>query len=319
MIDSIEFFIDNKHIPENWFEDFKELTNRQTKYSNTRVTNYGQFGNFRVIQNIRGVYISGSIAKYYLGTNQKTLQQSDLTNAFAKLAAETNLHIYKARVNRLDLAENIITNQPVGLYYQHWGTHKYLKNRIEVKNGLYFKNESRCVLIYDKTREVFDKKAESPLMISKQNNCMRIEYRFMKHQVLSRALGLSEVTVEDIIICYTDLVNMWFNTIQAIGKIKPQTTLSMDVLRNKDDFDKQIMILGMKAIGGFNALKKMVDTARKALVFKYPNQATNLLNKYRRLVETTDLKEAQPLIEEIQQKLRIALFVHSRPSIPLLG
>lgn len=193
-----------------------------------------------------------------------------------------------------------------------------MKNRIEVKNGLYYKNETRCVLLYDKTREVASKREDTLLTIPKENNYMRVEYRIMKHQALGKLLRLIEVTFEDIIINYPDLVKAWFGAISSINKFKPQATLDMTVFKKRGGIDDQIKLMGLKAIGGFNALKNMVESARKIGVFKYPNQATNILSKYRRLMATTELADTPPLIEELERKIKIALFVHIKPSFELL-
>lgn len=310
MIDTIHLYIRTDQLPLNYQKDFRHLfTDHETKIDYTGATNTGRFKNFKILFNESGMYLYGSLAKYYLGTNQKTLRKSDIIKAIDDLSQELSLPLYKARVNRVDLAENIITTQPINLYYNLLGTARYFQ-RWEINDNVAYQNGNRYILFYDKMREI-QKSKEVPTRILNHKNVLRVEYRFLKHLTLARFLGLATVTVEDIVLHYPDLVNAWYDMFNKIDKHRNRIHFAPSVFAEKGLFDKQIRMIGVEAIGGMKAITEMVKAANRANQFEYSNKPSNILNRYKALMSTPKLTVISPLIDELEKKMRIAHFVNA--------
>ena len=108
----------------------------------------GYLNNYKVNISGQGVSLKGSLAKYFLPDNFHTLTRSDSARAFEMMADELYLPIQKAKVNRIDFAQNFLMNFEPEAYYNFLGECQYY-NRQPQSKSLYYTNGLRQKLFYN--------------------------------------------------------------------------------------------------------------------------------------------------------------------------
>lgn len=310
MIDSIWLHIDKDLVPLRFNERFTDFANWEKITTAQGETLVGNFKNFKIKSSQNGVKITGSLSKYFLGTNQKTLQQSDIIPAFDKLSADLELPIYKAKVNRIDIAENIVTNQTIDNYKALLGEAKYLF-RHETKNSVDYSSDYRSLNLYNKVKEVKKNQHETLTEVAQRKPSTRVELKIKKHSRLAEMLGITLVTVEDIVLCYPELVNAWWQIWAVVKKNRERLEFDVEVFGTKGLIDKQLIMMGIEAMG-LSVVTGLIKSARKRKgLFGNKDQAGYLINKYTRIMAAPALTAPSKLIEELELKMRIAYFVNA--------
>jgi hypothetical protein len=158
----------------------------------------GKLDNYTITVNRGGVNIkNGSICKYYLGDNFKTLGRSDIKQAIERLSDTLHLPVKEAQITRLDIAQNFIVKQPVQVYYNHFGELKHGSRSPVTLNGkietLYYYQSNGLLVFYDKIKEQQAKKQPIPELY--QNiSVLRYEQRYKGR--LSKSFNVERVTAE---------------------------------------------------------------------------------------------------------------------------
>ncbi len=161
----------------------------------------------------------GSLCKWYLGDNYQVMGRGDTQGAIEELSDTLHLPMEKARVTRLDIACNIITNYPVSVYFNHLGELKHT-NRLSQPNGILYKGSNQCVCIYDKNKEQQDQDNEELIPeLYRDRNVLRIEVRCLKR--LSKQFHVEAVTAAMLYdeAFYIQMVDWWYSKYQSIEKI----------------------------------------------------------------------------------------------------
>jgi len=145
--------------------------------------------NYRAIVSLSGLSLKGSLARYYLDDNYQTLTRSDSGRAIEMIADELHLPIDKAKVTRIDFAQNFLMTYKPESYYNYLGECQYYQ-RLSQPNSLYYSNGLRTKLFYNKVEEGKRKRQSLPEVWNDQN-VLRYEMRFSKR--LPSQLGIEEV------------------------------------------------------------------------------------------------------------------------------
>ena len=148
-----------------------EETDERVKYS-------GRLKNLYVSVSEKGLFISGSLAKYYLSDNMQTLRRQDAEQAIQSLSDSLHLPIVEAQVSRIDFADNFIMQYEPEVYYPYLGESRHLKRYIQPES-LYYKNGSRTMLFYDKPAEAKSKGYKIPDVWTSKN-VLRYEIRYRR-------------------------------------------------------------------------------------------------------------------------------------------
>ncbi len=215
-----------------------------------QVSIHGNLNNYKVKLSGKGVSLKGSLAKYYLPDNFHTLTRSDTARAIEKLSDEINLPIHLAKVSRIDFAQNLIMNYEPQAYYSFLGECQYYK-RQKWENSLYYKNENRTKLFYNKIKEGKSKGLKLPDVWNGQN-VLRYEMRFtkrIKKQFNQLEINASNLSDEKF---YMKIFDKWMDEYTAINKIN---NLKFDLSKMKSPKDylnnlllRQILIDGQDKI-----------------------------------------------------------------------
>lgn len=146
----------------------------------------GHIKNLKIVQNLNGVYIQGSIAKYLQGENITPLTRNQVKESLDLIQQDTGMSFHNAVIISLEIGSSVILKNPVCLYLSLFDyMQKYTRSE-HGKKGLetvtyQTKTGSISFYAYDKTKEVNDRKQTIPELY-KDCNVMRLEYRIKKRQ-----------------------------------------------------------------------------------------------------------------------------------------
>lgn len=202
----------------------------------------------------------GSLCKWYLGDNFQALGRGDVERAIEKLSDTLHLPMSKAIITRLDVAQNIITKHPIGVYLNHLGTLRYAV-RLQEPNGLYYSRQSQRLCFYDKNREQQARGEQIPTLY-KGRNVLRYEQRYTKRlpsqfkkEAITGALLYDETF-------YMDVLDRWRATYKDIKKIN-DIILNFQAMTSKQQFYKMGVLSMIEKIGGEVEMYSQIADAQK--------------------------------------------------------
>ena len=219
----------------------------------------GVLGNLKVSVSNTGVSIKdGSICKWYLGDNLSTMGRGDTQRAIEKLSDTLHLPIEKAKVTRLDVAQNIMVRYPVDVYLHHLGELKSSTRLVE-PNGLYYSQRLGRLCFYDKVKEQRNHKEPIPELY-KHGHCLRYEQRYTSR--LPNQLGVPGVTANMLYdeAFYCNLLQRWRDTYLDIIKIN-DTQINISAMKNKTDLYKAGILALIEKAGGLSQMKSQIKEA----------------------------------------------------------
>ncbi|HRZ42180.1 MAG TPA: hypothetical protein P5228_05705 [Bacteroidales bacterium] len=262
----------------------------------------GYMDNYKVSVSDAGISFKGSLAKYYLTDNLHTLTRADAARAIEKLSDEVHLPINRAKITRVDLAANMLTDQPPESYYLFLGDCMYYQ-RQQLAHSLYYNNGLRTMIFYNKLAEAVAKDVTIPEVLIGQN-LLRYELRFLNR--LNKQLN-NDVTGGQIIMepFYIDLVNRWYTEYQQIHKIR-EINLNYRAMKTPGDFWKQGNQQWIKLIG-IEAALQMVDQLKALQAFDNPEYYSRLRNQIRKQFCQPDTTKELPFVVELDKKIKQAL------------
>lgn len=123
----------------------------------------GHINGLRVTVTAKHVKVSGSLSKYFRGTNLDSLTLSQVEKAIKQLGKDLGVPMVKADVERVDIAENFEMSCPPEFYISKMLTFgASYPNRWE-KDTIYFPASSDGVVLrfYDKSKEVRRKRKKN--------------------------------------------------------------------------------------------------------------------------------------------------------------
>lgn len=276
---------------------FSNLTEHTTPDGQFYLSGY--LHNYKVNISATGISFKGSLAKYYLGDNLHTLTRSDSQRAIEKLSDEIRLPIDRAKVTRIDIAQNFLMKHEPKLYYSFLGTSQYYK-RIEQPDSLYYNNGMRTKLFYNKVAEAKAKGVNLPEVLTGQN-CLRYEMRFSKR--LPKQFNRPEVTAG---ILYDEqfymmAVKKWHQEYNSIQKLR-EINLNFDNMKTPKDFFRQLQLFAVHEIGQ-DKLLQAVDQMRLKGTFDKPEYYSRLRKELKQLYNTPEQTASSELITELDKKI----------------
>lgn len=309
-MDTIKIIIPSEKIP-----DRKELLKKLdliTGNKSIRENEKEEKSFFGTLKNLKfnlvkgGLIVEGSFSKYRLGSNQFNLSPKELKKAMSVLTGLFGLPFEDAKVLRLDIPGNIIPKQSEKDYYTSLGSLDNY-NRHTQKNGLNYQSNSSTgktyISIYEKLEKVRSKEIVTEIL--KSRNVLRYEYRFQSQSDLVKCLGIKPVTVKDIYENYDKLIQRWVDMFLAIKKHYELPDLSYEVFEIKGEFDRQMRIKGVQAMGGIESIVDIVKKAQRHNLLSHPNVASNLIKRYEKLMDSPDRSVISSLATELEDKVKI--------------
>ncbi|GBR75999.1 hypothetical protein NO2_0618 [Candidatus Termititenax persephonae] len=154
-------------------------------------TLYGSVGNLKIKQNIGGVFMYGSLAKYLNGENCTRLTRETLKTAVLKLETATGIDLNNGIVTRLAVGGSFIVRDNPASYLRLFGIMPTLtRQKFETVNGLqtiWYRTEKGAFQFcaYNKAEESKGKLPE----LYKGCNVLRMEYRIVRRQGIKAKFG----------------------------------------------------------------------------------------------------------------------------------
>jgi hypothetical protein len=189
------------------------------RYDNGNISLSGNLGGLKLLVSDEKVKIgNGSLCKYYLGDNFRTMTRGDTKRAIEQLSDTLHLPINNADVTRIDIAQNLIMNHPPEAYFNHLGELSRC-NRLPQPNGIYYQNGKQQIIFYNKIKEQKNKKQPIPEPY-KDRNVLRYELRYKER--LREVFEKDRVTGSDLYNepFYIRLIDNWQSNYNNIHKIK---------------------------------------------------------------------------------------------------
>ena len=221
----------------------------------------GNVGNLKVSLNRFQVKVKdGSLCKFFLGDNFKTMGRKDTQRAIEKLSDVLHLPMSKAAVTRLDVAQNFCTRYPPDVYFNHLGMLKYA-TRLQEPNGIYYSQTGGRLAFYDKNREQKTKREPIPELYDGRN-VLRYEQRYT--QRLARQFDVSEVTGGLLYdeAFYIGLLNRWRDTYKQIQKIN-DVVYNFQAMKTKQQFYRMGVLSLVEQVGGQVEMIAQISEAQK--------------------------------------------------------
>ncbi len=262
----------------------------------------GYLKNYRVNISGQGVSLKGSLAKYFLPDNFHTLTRSDSARAFEMMSDELCLPIQKAKVNRIDFAQNFLMIYEPEAYYPYLGDCQYYQ-RQPTSNSLYYSNTLRQKLFYNKIAEGKKRGLTLPEVWNSQN-VLRYEMRFTSR--LPKQFNKAEVTASSLSDekFYMAVFDKWLTEYDAINKLN-SINFNLSVMNSPKDFWKQMNLMAISVIGQDKIIEE-VENLRHQKAFDKPEYYSRLKREIKELCKTPEMTESSDLIQELDQKIKAA-------------
>ena len=202
----------------------------------------------------------GSLCKWHLGDNFKTMGRSDTQRAVERLSDTLHLPIDKSSVTRIDIAQNIILKSSVDVYLNHLGTLNRTK-RLPTPDGLYYISKDKCLCFYDKNKEQKSKGDTIPELY-RGRNVLRYEQRYVSR--LAAQFNVADVIGASLYdeVFYIDILQRWSNGYKAIQKIN-DITLNFQAMTSKQQFYKMGILAIVERVGGEIEMINQIKEAQK--------------------------------------------------------
>ena len=235
------------------------LNNVGEHYFNNEPIITGDLNGLKISLNTNQLKVKdGSLCKWFLGDNFKTMGRSDTQKAIEKLSDILHLPMDKASVTRLDVAQNFITMHPPEVYFNHLGELRYTERLLQ-PSGLYYKGSNLSLCFYDKNKE--QKSHRRPIPDLYQNrNVLRYEQRYTSR--VASQMGVSEVTGALLYdeAFYQEVLNKWRAKYEAIQKVN-DISLNFEAMKTKQQLYKMGVLSIVQMAGG---AMKMYEQIREA-------------------------------------------------------
>jgi len=300
MYDTINMYYNLIDNPAPSIEKLFEHCNNKSEHHNVKNdSNYlqGDLKNMRVTLNESSISVKGSLCKYFYGNNIDTLNLTTTREALAQISADLSIDINKASVSRIDFSTNIVTDYTPTIYYPYLGELSRFE-RCEQPNSIYYNQEAKKLLFYDKIAEA--KKKQMP--IPKQHigdNLLRYELvlkrdvpRYLKYNGLYvQDLGSEEL--------FKKLLHIWYGYYQQIQKHSKTIKIMADNIKTPKDVETRI----------FNALvrrnpkevQRFLLELKAKDVFEHKEYYSRLNSKIRNIQKTQIVEN--DLIDELSSKI----------------
>lgn len=260
----------------------------------------GYLKNYKVTISEKGISLKGSLAKYFLPDNFHTLTRSDSARAFEQMADELCLPIDKAKVNRIDFAQNFLMDFEPQAYYNYLGECQYYK-RLTQPKSLYYSNGLKTKLFYNKIAEGKTRGLPMP-DVWNGKNVLRYEMRFSSR--LPKQFKKVEVTASNLsdVGFYMSVYDKWFAEYEAINKLH-SINFNLSDMHSPKDFWKQISLMAVNMIGQDNIMQE-IESLRYKKAFDKPEYYSRLKKDIRELCKTPEMTSSSDLVAELDKKIK---------------
>ena len=269
-----------------------------TKDKETYISGY--LNNYRVNISEQGVSLKGSLAKYFLSNNFKTLSRSDSARAIEMMSDELSLNVGDSTIIRIDFAQNFLMKYKPQAYYNYLGECQYYI-RQPVSNSLYYTNGLRQKIFYNKETEGKARGLSLPDVWEGQN-VLRYEMRFTSR--LPKQFNQSVITANSLSDekFYMTIFDKWLEEYESINKLHT-INYNLSDMNSPKDFWKQINLMAVNMIGQDKIMQE-VENLRHQRAFDKPEYYSRLKKEIKELCKTPEMTTSSDLVAELDKKIK---------------
>ncbi len=241
----------------------------------------GTYKGIRVNYNEHTMSVSGSLAKYHYGNNLETLTMSASEVAIRSLSDLIGFDLSNSIVSRVDFSSNMLTDYKPKYYYKFLG-HLSRYNRFDNGDTLYYNQQSKNLLFYDKIKEA--KKKQMPIPNEYLcKNVLRYELAIKKElaKFCNRTIKVKDLYTRDI---YNLFLYKWKEIYTNIDKQKSNIGLMKYKMSKPKHFDSQLLT-GLVQKFGYEKIDSMIEEMKLTKTFQHKEYYSRLKRKYRNMAE----------------------------------
>ena len=276
MFDTVNFWIDrsdtaggNPFAVLSYLSDVLEQQSDKRGYSCS-----GKLGDYNVCCLQTGVSLKGSLAKYYLPSNVYTLTRQTAKEALERMSEALHLDMAAAKVTRLDVSTVIPTKRPPTDYYNGLGNKPNYRRLQAHPDTLYYSQQYRQLIFYDKTKEAAAKAALIPPTLN-GCNLLRYEMRYTKNiqRLLKSPDPITGATLTDGGFYYS-IVQRWKTEFDTIKKVNTISTMT-DSIKTPKDAQKALFAILLQQ-GGQTYIDEFLADLKAKNAFSDPKYYSRL-------------------------------------------
>ena len=276
---------------------------KETTYDTGNHIIQGTYKGIRVNYNEHTMSVSGSIAKYHYGNNLETLTMSASEVAIQSLSDLIGFDLSNSIVSRVDFSSNMLTQYKPKYYYNFLG-HLSRYNRFDNGDTLYYNQQSKNLLFYDKIKEA--KKKQMPIpneYLGK--NVLRYELAIKKElaKFCNRTIKVKDLYTRDI---YNLFLYKWQEIYTNIDKQKNNIEIMQKHIEKPKHFDSQLLT-GLVQKVGYTTIENLIEQMKLTKTFQHKEYYSRLKRKYRNMAEQPI--DNADVINEINIKVNDIVFM----------
>ena len=307
MYDKVTFFIDRSVIePQCNLANCLDNIHQVTDIKTGEIKFFGNIENLRASVRLNGVFITGSLPKYFHGDNIHVLDRRATTQAIEKISDNLHLDVSSAQVTGLEFGANFVMSKPVEEYLTRLGNIPRLERYGFKPSAIYYKGRGReqqkVVAFYDKIAEAKEKNYEIPVGLN-EANILRYELRLRNH--LARQMQEQQVTASMLteLNFYRGLLDRYQRYyFSIIKRRKPKSNVMEEIKSMKDARDVLISKLLNKAGEGY--MEDYIRELKEASVFKDPKCYSRLKKEFQGIATKSNFTEDDDLIKELNDEVK---------------
>lgn len=267
----------------------------------------GSIGGLKVSVNDWQVRVKdGSLCKWQLGDNYKSMGRRDVERAIERLSDALGLPMERAIVTRLDVGVTIPMKEPVANYISHLGAMSRATRLLQPHSLYYCRHgKDEILTFYDKNREQRDSRMPVPDLY-KESNVLRYEQRYIHR--LPSLLNVEQVTGAMLYdeSFYMALLDRWLDGYKSIEKIN-DITLNFQAMKSKRDLNRMGILALVEQWGGEVEMIARIKEAQKSGILT-PKQALDLRKGVKDACKVRDgMTMPSEAIAELDKKIVTAI------------
>ncbi|MCI4669127.1 MAG: hypothetical protein MRZ79_13410 [Bacteroidia bacterium] len=276
------------------------LLNRSTvhHHDSGEISISGHLGCLHVSATQTGLRVNGSLPKYLKGENVSLFSRADIYRGIEKISDHLGVNAGVGKVTRLHFGATLKSKYSPSTYYKYLGDAHYYIRRVH-KKSLYYENEKRQIIIYDKLNETGSAKIPKDFQGFR---LMRIECKLERS--LERFLKRPSIYAADLWSkeLFNDMAIYWQNSYNKIEKERELNFANMRINKPKD-FIEMLAAMQIKSLGGSKEAFKLVEEFQEKQQFSRPEYPSRTKVKIRQLAKKASSSEPNGLIKELNLKV----------------
>lgn len=310
MYDKVKFWLDRCDIGERYpnIASLLEEAKEQTDLNTGEVKTFGSLQGLKVVLNVGGLTIVGSLPKFMYDSNIYPLDRQTTAEAISKIEDALHLSLADAKVTGFEFGCCFLMRHRVQEYLDRLGGMPRLQRYRFSPETLYYKHRGRqqpkTFCFYDKVADARKKQMEIPQGLQ-DANLLRYEIRFdgrLPHQ-----LNLPTVTTSTLSdrLFYKMMVKRFQDAYFTISKMNRLKENAMSEIKTvQDAFDCFMGKLINESGQSQDQINDYLQELKAAGVFKHRVDYTRLKQRIERVASKAKLSTSDDLVKELDDEIK---------------